>query len=277
MAPVSVVPAVAATGWGRRAGGEGVVERGGVEDAGGGGEGVRRGRPSSQAARWTLWWALAPQTSTDGARAVGGFAGEQQGELVGFGAAGGDEGVRRRAVRVDSAARARAGERLQFGGGGGLVPGVEGWIERGGGEVGRGRDGERRAVQMGGAVRVGGVGGACGEGGDEGAQRVVRPCAVVGDARAGRRHGCGGPTAPGPPAGMGPPRSAAPWVRASRTVSSSGRRARGRGGPARGGALSVPRATGGGRSARKRAWRLTAYYRPASGLPCRARLEGCHP
>ena len=53
---------------------------------------------------------------------------------------------------VDPAARALGDECFQFGGGRGLVPGVEGRVEGGGGEVGGGGDGEGWAVQVGGAV-----------------------------------------------------------------------------------------------------------------------------
>ena len=94
------------------------------------------------------------------------LAGEEQGELVGFGAAGGDQGVGGACFLGEGA----GDECFEGGGGGGLVPGVEGGVEGAGGEVGGGGDGEGRAVEVGGAQGVGGVGGACGEGVDEGAQ-----------------------------------------------------------------------------------------------------------
>lgn len=81
---------------------------------------------------------------------------------------------------VDLVGEGRGDEGFQGGGGGGLVPGVHGGVERARGEVGGGGDGEWRAVQVGGAQRVGGVGGAFGEGGDEGAQSLFGSGAVDG-------------------------------------------------------------------------------------------------
>ncbi len=46
--------------------GEGVVQGGEVEGAGGGGYDDGFGRPRSQAARAMLWWALVPQTVCTG-------------------------------------------------------------------------------------------------------------------------------------------------------------------------------------------------------------------
>lgn len=108
------------------------------------------------------------------------FAGEEQGELVGFGAAGGDEGVGVGGV-VELGGECAGDEGLDGGGGGGLVPGVEGGVEGAGGEVGGGRDGEGRAVQVGCAEGVGGVCGAGGEGVDEGPERFVVPGSLGGE------------------------------------------------------------------------------------------------
>lgn len=87
--------------------------------------------------------------------------------MVGFGAAGGDEGV---AGGVDLGGDGAGDEGFEFGGGGCLVPGVHGGVECGRGEVGGGCEGEWGAVQVGCAVGVCGVCGALGEGVYEGVE-----------------------------------------------------------------------------------------------------------
>lgn len=140
-------------------------------------------------------------------------------------------------VAVDLVGECVGDEGFEGGCGGGLVPGVHGGVEGGHSEVGGGREGEGRAVEVGRAQGVGGVGGAFGEGLYEGAQRGVGAAAVVGQGSpvSSRRRVV---TVWGPPAGRGPPRAVAPSWSASRTVSSNGRRAWGPWGPpARGGGL----------------------------------------
>lgn len=104
------------------------------------------------------------------------FSGEEEGELVGFGPAGGDQGVR---VGPDLGGECCGDEGFEGGGGRGLVPGVHRRVEGAGGEVGGGREGERRGVQVGGAVWFGGVGGAFGEGADEGGEGFFGAGAVL--------------------------------------------------------------------------------------------------
>ncbi|CAM5690200.1 hypothetical protein SFUMM280S_05058 [Streptomyces fumanus] len=152
---------------------QGVVEGVGVEAAGRGGDGDGVGQAVEPGGAGQRVVGVGAVHEAQAGSVV--LAGEEDGELVGFGAAGGDEGVGGAGLVGEGA----GDEGFQGGGGGGLVPGVEGGVEGAGGEVGGGGDGERRSVQVAGAQGVGGVGGAGGEGGDEGAQGVG--VAVVGE------------------------------------------------------------------------------------------------
>ncbi len=135
-------------------------------------------------------------------------------------------------------ARARVTSASSSRGGRGLVPGVHGGVEGGGGEVGGGGDGEGWAVQVGGAQGVGGVGHALGESPYEDVQGVFG--SLLGQYVADRVPYAPGHALRSGPAGSGPPRASPPSRSASRTVSSSGRSAPGPSGPeARGGVLMV--------------------------------------
>jgi hypothetical protein len=169
--------------------GEGLVERVGVERAAGGGYGDGFGQPEQPGGAGQRVVGVGPVHEPDGS-AVG-LPGEEQGELVGFGAAGGDEGVgfSGPAAPVDLAGQCCREEPLQFRGSRCLVPGVQGGVEGGGGEVGCRGDGERGAVEVGGAQGVGRVGGGLGEGVDQGAEGVR--VALVGEDVANRRSRAG--------------------------------------------------------------------------------------
>ncbi|CAM5644540.1 hypothetical protein SSPIM334S_07665 [Streptomyces spiroverticillatus] len=172
--------------------GQRLVEGGQVQDAGGGGHDDGLGEPEEPGGAGERVVGVGSDDQLHRSVQAVLLAGEEEGELVGLGAAGGDEGVGVRAGREDLG-REGAGEGLlQGGGGGGLVPGVHGRVERGGGEVGGDGHGQRRAVQVGGAVGVGGVGGACREGVHEGAERFVRPGSGVGEERPDRLFHLGG-------------------------------------------------------------------------------------
>lgn len=132
------------------------------------------------------------------------LAGEQEGEVVGLGATGGDEGVREARLGGEGA----GDERFQFRGRRGLVPGVQGGVEDGGGQVGGGRDSERRAVQMRRAQGVCRVGGALGEDPDQGVRggRVAPLRQDLADRRAhpgGHRGGAARGQRAAPDAGTG--------------------------------------------------------------------------
>ncbi len=75
-------------------------------------------------------------------------------------------------VTVDLPGQGPRYQHLQFRRRRGLVPGVQGGVEGGGGEVGGCGDGQGRAVEVGGAQGVCRVGGALGERVDQGAQGV---------------------------------------------------------------------------------------------------------
>ncbi|WDT91234.1 hypothetical protein H0E86_07745 [Streptomyces sp. SCSIO-PteL053] len=87
---VSVVPAVAMTRRGGVEFGEGVVQGGEVEGAGGGGYDDGFGEAEEPGGAGD---AVVGVGAADGLYGAVAFAGEEQGELVGFGAAGGDDGV----------------------------------------------------------------------------------------------------------------------------------------------------------------------------------------
>ncbi len=114
-------------------GGEGLVEGGGVEGAGGGrdDDGVGQAEQPGGAGQRVVGVASADQLHA----AALGFTGEQQGELVGLGAAGGDEGV----GEADRLGEGAGDERFERAGGGSLVPGVERRVERADGDGGRRR------------------------------------------------------------------------------------------------------------------------------------------
>lgn len=212
--------------------GEGFAEGGGVHRAGGGGDddGVGQAEEPGGAGQGVVGVGAVDEPQAAVCASVC-FPGEKEGELVGLGAAGGDERVR----RAGFARQRPCHECLQFGGGGGLVPGVQGGVEDGDGEVRGGGDGEGRAVQVGGAQRVGGVRGALGEGPYEGVQGVV--AALPGQYVADRvPHPSGHRLRPS--GGQRPSLTSPPSRSASSTVSSNGRSAPGPSGPeARGGLL----------------------------------------
>lgn len=160
--------------------GEGLVEGGGVEGTGRGGHHDGLGQPEQPGGARQRVVRVGPvhQPHPGAAR----LPREQQGDLVGLGAAGGDQGRGHLPGRdtasapgpgVEDLPRERSRhQRLQFRGARGLVPGVEGGVQGGDGEVGRGGEGEGRAVEVGGAEGVGGVGGGLREGADDGVQGV---------------------------------------------------------------------------------------------------------
>lgn len=203
--------------------GEGFPQCGEVHDAGGGGDDDGFGQAEEPGGAGD---AVVGVGGADGLYGAVALAGEEECELVGLGAAGGDECVGGGPAGVDLGGQGGGDVGFEGGGGGGLVPGVHGGVEGGGGEVGRGGEGQGRGVEVGGAEGVGGVRGAFGEGGDQGAQGLVGAGAVVGDdGVGGGAHP--GVTASGPPAGRGPSRLWAPSRSAVRTVSMRGRRAAG--------------------------------------------------
>ena len=175
---------------------------------------VGAGRPSIQAARCTLWWALAPVTRARvRLRPVPRrpFAGEEQGDEVGLGAAAGDEGVGRGGVRVDEPGQCGGGQLLDDPGGGRLVPGVHRRVECGPRQLRRGRHRQRRAVQMGDARGVGRVGGPLGDGPYQVRERGLAADALIGQHRCGQgggppghlvRSSGGQRSAPGPGGGL---------------------------------------------------------------------------
>ena len=226
MSPASVVPAVAATRtepWGpgsavrassRAAGsrvpaGAGTIDGvGQAEEPGGAGQGVVGVGAADEADAGAVC-----------------LAGQEQGELVGFGAAGGDEGVARRRPLCARARVTRASSSEAAGA----------WSQES-------RDGLRALAARSAAVATA-RGGQCRWAAQRGsagsAAPSARACTRV--RRASGSPSCGrtspaaartrAATASGPPAGRGPPRARAPAFRASRTVSSSGRRASGPSGP----------------------------------------------
>lgn len=90
ISPVSVVPAGGDDEQGAVEFGEGFVERGEVEGAGGGGDGDGFGEAEEPGGAGD---AVVGVGAADGLYGAVAFAGEEQGELVGLGAAGGDDGV----------------------------------------------------------------------------------------------------------------------------------------------------------------------------------------
>ncbi|BAU82479.1 unnamed protein product [Streptomyces laurentii] len=139
-------------------------------------------------------------------RGCGAFTGEEQRELVRLRTARGDQRVRVGRVRVDLRGQRAGDERFEGGGRRGLVPGVQGRVERRRGEIRRRGEGERRGVQVGGAQGVGGVGGAGREGVDEGTEGFLGARAVVGEDGSeglGDMAGDGGGAAGGEGAGAG--------------------------------------------------------------------------
>lgn len=100
--------------------GEGLVQGGGVEGAGGGGDDDGLGQAEQPGGAGQRVVGARPVDQPQ-ARAVP-LAGEQDGELVGLGASGGDDGVGGAGLPGQGA----GDEGFQRGGGGCLVPGVEG-------------------------------------------------------------------------------------------------------------------------------------------------------
>lgn len=147
--------------------GEGGVERGEVHGAGGGGDGDGFGQAQEPGCAAQGVVGVGAADHLDGAVA---FAGEEEGDLVGLGAAGGEEGVGGGVAGIDLGGEGAGDERFEGGGCGGLIPGVHRGVEGRCGEVGGGGEGEGRAVEVCGAEGVGGVGCALGDGVDEGAE-----------------------------------------------------------------------------------------------------------
>ena len=106
-------------------------------------------------------------------------AGEQQAHEVGLGPAGGQDAGAGAGV-ADGAGQGPDDMLLDLAGGGRLVPGVEGLVERGHRGLGGDADGEGRAVQVRGAVRMRGIGGAPGQEAAEGGEGLEGVLALVG-------------------------------------------------------------------------------------------------
>ena len=117
---------------------------------------------------------------------------QQQRDEVRLGGAGGDHGVRGRTAGVRQVGDGGGHQPLELAGRGRLVPGVHRRVERACREVGGRGHRQRGPVQVRGAERIGRIGGAGGEGPDDGRQRRLGAGALLG------QHGrAGGPHSPG--------------------------------------------------------------------------------
>jgi hypothetical protein len=116
--------------------------------------------------------------------AAPGVPGQQQAELVGFGATTGDHRVRAGRGREAQPGELGGDRAFQFAGGRGLVPGVHRRVQRADRQVRGGGHGQRRAVQVRGAPRVRGFHRSGGQRGGQLAQRGLGAVPLGGQHRA---------------------------------------------------------------------------------------------